>query len=153
MTRLVADALTKGAVPRAAAAAGLGGRELTLMGGTRQSSSTRLTPLSPIATVVRSRAPRVPLVRASRRAELCRHHLWAGFRSRDGESDVTDTSWTATSALKPGVTYQWQVTADTPEAPFAPPRRPRRTRASASSTRRPPRPSIAIWPAPVPPSC
>ncbi len=37
------------------------------------------------------RAARLPLVRASWRAQLCRHHLWAGIRSRDGEVPSSPT--------------------------------------------------------------
>jgi hypothetical protein len=118
MTRLVADALMKGAVPRAAGAAtaGLGGRELTLMGGgSRQPSTTRLTPLSPIATVVRTAQP---VFRWSAHPGARNYVVTIygpDFDRVMASPVVTGTSWTATSELKPGVTYQWQVTADTPD--------------------------------------
>jgi hypothetical protein len=115
MMQLVADALTKGAVPRGAAAAGLGGRELTLMGSGRQPATTRLTPLSPIATVVRSTQP---VFRWSTHPGARNYvvTIYGPDFDRVMASPVlTDTSWTATAPLKAGVTYQWQVTADTPD--------------------------------------
>jgi len=118
MTKLVADALMKGAVPRgtAGATAGLGGRELTLMGGgSRQSSTTRLAPLSPIATVVRTAQP---VFRWSAHPGARNYVVTIygpDFDRVMASPVVTSTEWTATSALKPGVTYQWQVTADTPD--------------------------------------
>jgi anti-sigma factor RsiW len=124
MTQLVADALTKGALPRAAGAAGLGGRELTLMGGSRQSAPARLAPLSPIATVVRGTRP---VFRWSPHPGARNYVVTIYGPDFDrvlASPTVTDTIWTASSALKPGVTYQWQVTADTTEGPVRAPAPP-----------------------------
>jgi anti-sigma factor RsiW len=114
MTQLVAAALTKGALPPSSATAGLGGSELTLMGGKRQ-ASTRLAPLSPIATVVRSARP---VFRWSPHPGASNYVVTiygADFDQVMASPAVTGTTWTATAALTPGVTYQWQVTADTSE--------------------------------------
>jgi anti-sigma factor RsiW len=140
MTQLVADALTKGAVPPSAAAAGLGGRELTLMGRTRRASETRLAPLSPIATLVRSAQP---VFRWSPHAGARSYVVTIygpDFEQVMASPTLTETTWTPAAPLKPGVTYQWQVMADTPEgavrapAPPAPDARFRVIGAAAGKT-------------------
>jgi hypothetical protein len=123
MTRLVADALAKGVVPRADTP-DLGGRPLTLMGGSGQPSPTRLTPLSPIATVVRGARP---VFRWSSHPGARNYVVTIygpDFERVLASPTVTGTVWTATSALTPGVTYQWQVTADTAEGPVRAPAPP-----------------------------
>jgi anti-sigma factor RsiW len=115
MTQLVADALTKGTLPPAAAAAGLGGRELTLMSRSRQAPAARLTPLTPIATIVRSARP---VFRWSPHPGARNYVVTIygpDFERVTASPSVTDTTWTTIDALKPGMTYQWQVTADTPD--------------------------------------
>jgi hypothetical protein len=141
MTQLVADALTKGTLPPATAAAGLGGRELTLMSRGRQSpSAARLTPLSPIATVVRSAQPAFRWSPHPGARGYVVTIYGPDFDQVMASPSMTDTTWTATSALKPGVTYQWQVTADSPEglvrapAPPAPDARFRVIDAAAGKT-------------------
>jgi anti-sigma factor RsiW len=124
MTQMVADALTKGALPNTAAAAGLGGRELTLMSRSRQTPVTRLAPLSPIATVVRT--PR-PVFRWSAHPGARGYVVTVygpDFDHVMSSPTLTDTAWTATAGLKPGITYQWQVTADTTEGPVRAPAPP-----------------------------
>jgi hypothetical protein len=126
MTQLVADALTKGTLPSSSATAGLGGRELTLMGagGSRQPSPARLAPLSPIATVVRTTHP---VFRWSPHpgARGCVVTIYGpDFDEVMSSPSLTGTTWTASAALRTGVTYQWQVTADTSEGPVRAPAPP-----------------------------
>jgi hypothetical protein len=124
MTRLVADALTKGTLPPGAATAGLGGRELTLMSRTRQAPVTRLAPLSPIATIVRTARP---VFRWSPHPGARGYVVTIygpDFDQVLSSPALTDTTWTAAAALKQGITYQWQVTADTSEGPVRAPAPP-----------------------------
>jgi anti-sigma factor RsiW len=124
MTRLVADALTKGTLPPgAAAAAGLGARELTLMSRSRQTPVSRLAPLSPIATIVRTTRP---VFRWSPHPGARGYVVTIygpDFDQVMSSPTLTDTTWTA-AALKQGITYQWQVTADTSEGPVRAPAPP-----------------------------
>ena len=123
MTQLVADALTNGTLPSSAAASGLGGRELTLMSRSRQPLTT-LAPLSPIATVVRTTRP---VFRWSAHPGARGYVVTIygpDFDQVMSSPTLTATTWTATAALKPGVTYQWQVSADTPEGPVRAPAPP-----------------------------
>ena len=81
----------------------------------RRRSDTKLTPLSPIATLVRSARPVFRWSAQPGARSYVVTIYGPDFEQVMASPALTETTWTATTALKPGVIYQWQVTADTPE--------------------------------------
>lgn len=112
-TDMVAQALRAGVLPGVAAHKGLGQRELTLMGdGTPQET---LAVLAPIGTVVRETQPTFRWTALAGARGYVVTIYSASFDVVIASQSVRDTSWRATTALKPGAMYLWQVTANTPD--------------------------------------
>jgi hypothetical protein len=94
------------------------------MSRSRQTPVTRLAPLSPIATIVRTTRP---VFRWSPHPGARGYVVTIygpDFDQVMSSPALTETTWTAAAALKQGITYQWQVTADTSEGPVRAPAPP-----------------------------
>lgn len=125
----VVQALTAGILPRAAALDGLAGSEVRFMGA--DDRPRRFEVLAPVATVVRGPHP---MFRWSPHPGAHAYTVTVfseTFEKVVSSRAVRETAWTATTALAPGATYEWQVTAHTPGGPVhapAPPARDARFR-------------------------
>ena len=107
-------ALRDGALPQSTFPRDLRhGGPLTLLGAAQP--RTAFGVMAPVATIVRDARP-VLRWQAHPRARAYTVSIFTDRLERVSTSrELTATTWTPDVALQPGITYQWQVTADAPE--------------------------------------
>jgi len=130
-------ALRDGALPQSTFQRDLrAGGPLTLLGDEQPRAAFGV--IAPVATIVRDARP-VLRWQAHPRARGYTIGIFTDRLERVATSrELTGTAWTPDVALQPGITYQWQVTALTPDGPAltpAPPQPEARFRVLAATQR------------------